>query len=170
MAPPRCIVAVKPQDKPSEIELQFSHLKYAELYSKFLDRKKQDGNGFSFTTDLFRRTICVQTDIARSDEANEFVLDDMQDASRWAEAIGLCRVSGQTASILEEIEPAEFKELLHIPPSEWNRIWGSAVDAARFKGSMVGTRVSPMKSDDLKSEEDTSIKSRFMGLFSFGSK
>jgi hypothetical protein len=138
MAPPRCIIAVKPQTTSSEIEIKFSHKKYAELYINFLDRQKENGSGFSFTADRPKRTVSIQTETTWSYEGNKFVFKDEHEAGHWAHNVGLCQLSkeSRTVSIRKEVQPDEFQDLLEIPDDEWEDTWGSAVNARVLPVSM----------------------------------
>ncbi|RFN47903.1 hypothetical protein FIE12Z_7848 [Fusarium flagelliforme] len=174
MAPACCLISVKskpnqpppsaegaspngtetiPQD--SEVTVIFSHTKYAELYMKFLEGKKESENKVSYTS-YNKSLVYLKLNIAWRFESDEFVFNNQQDAENWKKLLPFCEISESPEKLkaFDEIKPGKFRVLLKISKVDWSTEWNSSsyTKAAVARGSATESdaQKKKMKEDERK--------------------
>ncbi|KAL5595155.1 hypothetical protein FOVSG1_008844 [Fusarium oxysporum f. sp. vasinfectum] len=126
MAYARCIVSHE-TTLPSTLALQFSHTKYAKLYSMSLNKRIQDTDSCTFIYDQNKAIKMIFT-ISWTNAGDDFIFQNEPDAKFWERVVRLCRtVLPLQKCIITELEGTVFREMLGISDQEWSETWRAAV-------------------------------------------
>ncbi|KAG7415118.1 hypothetical protein Forpe1208_v005736 [Fusarium oxysporum f. sp. rapae] len=99
------------------------------MYATFLSKRTRRDDDCTFVYDQ-RKAIEMIFTIAWTNEGDDFIFQNEQDAASWERIVSLCStstVSPPRKCITKELRAVNFRRKLRINEQEWSEVWHGAV-------------------------------------------